>query len=152
MRIVSVFAALAFAAALSAAPAKDEKDGKDDIKKFAGDWTITGWKQAGNALDKEDLATAKWTVKDGKYKFELDGNAEEGTLKIDPSKKTPTVDLEISEGNDKGKTQPGIYKIDGDTITFCLGLPGAKDRPTDFSSTEDNGQILVTMKRKKRED
>jgi uncharacterized protein (TIGR03067 family) len=150
MRIASVFAALAFAAALSAAPAKDDKD---DLKKFAGDWAITSWKQAGSDLDKEELAAAKWAVKDGKYKFQLgDENSEEGKLKIDPSKKTPTVDLEITEGNDKGKVQPGIYKIDGDTITFCLALPGAKDRPTDFSSTEDNGHILVTMKRKKRED
>jgi uncharacterized protein (TIGR03067 family) len=134
-----------------AAPTK-EKEEKDDAKKFAGDWTITAWRQYGNDLDQDQLDTAKWTVKDDKYTFEMSGNLEEGKLKIDSSKKTPTVDLDITEGNCKGKGQPGIYKIDGDTITLCLAKPGGTDRPTDFTSTEDNQQILIVMKRKKKED
>jgi len=152
MRLFSLFAALAFAIPLVAAPAKEGKDDKDDLKKLAGDWTVTAWRQSGSDLDKEDLEGSKWAVKDGKYKFELGGNEEEGTIKLDPSKKVPTIDLAITEGNDKGKEQPGIYKIDGDTVTFCFARPGAKDRPTDFTSTEDNQNILITVKRKKKDD
>jgi uncharacterized protein (TIGR03067 family) len=134
-----------------AAPGKDKED-KDDLKKFEGDWKITSWRQYGRDLEAEALDTAKWTVKGDKYTFEMGGNQEEGKLKIDAAKKPMVCDLEITEGNDKGKGQPGIYKIDGDTLTVCFAAPGAKDRPKDFTSTEDDMQILVVMKRKKKED
>ena len=134
-----------------AAPAKDN-EAKDDLKKFEGNWTITSWRQYGQDLEKEGLETAKWTVKGDKYTFAMGGNEEEGKIKLDSSKKPATIDLDITEGMDKGKGQPGIYKIDGDTITIALAAPGAKDRPKDFTSTEDNMQILVTMKRKRKED
>jgi uncharacterized protein (TIGR03067 family) len=150
MRIVSLFATLGFTLALLAAPAKES--GKDDeLKKLAGDWSVIAWKQSGESLDDGDLEGAKWSVKDGKYTFELGGNTEEGTIKLDTSKKVWTIDLTITEGSDKGKEQPGIYKIDGETITFCFGRPGVKDRPKDFTSTADNENILITMKRKKKE-
>lgn len=145
--LFAVALGLAVACPAVAAPGKG-KDDKDDLKKFAGDWTVASWKQGGNDLDREQLDTAKWSVKDDKYTFEMGGNGEEGTIKLDPSKKTPTIDLTITGGNDKGKEQPGIYKIDGDTITFCFTRPGGTDRPTDFTSTEDNN-ILIVMKRKK---
>ena len=93
----------------------------------------------------------KWSVKGDKYKFSMGEMEEEGTIKIDAAKKPATLDFEITAGNDKGKNQVGIYKIDGDTMTICLAQPGVDKRPTDFTSTEDNGHILVTIKRKKKE-
>lgn len=153
MRFLSLCAlTVLLGASALAAPRAPAKDDKDDLKKLAGDWQVTGWKQAGNDLDKEELAAARWSVKGDKYKFAMGENAEEGTIKLDPSKKPATIDLTITEGADKGKQQPGIYKIDGDTVTFALAVPGGKERPTDFTSTEDNNQILITMKRKKRDD
>ena len=131
-----------------AAPGKDKED-KGDLKKLEGNWAVTSWKQAGAGLDADQLGTAKWTVKGDKYWFEMSDVGEEGTIKLDPTKKTPTIDLTITEGNDKGKEQPGIYKIDGDTVTSCFARPGEKDRPTEFKSTEDDGFILVVMKKKK---
>jgi uncharacterized protein (TIGR03067 family) len=148
MRSLFAVCLLVGASAALAAPAKDKED-KDDIKKFAGDWTVASWKQGGADLDADRLEAAKWSVKDNKYTFEMDGNAEEGTIKLDPTKKVPTIDLTITGGNDKGKEQPGIYKIDGDTITFCFARPGGTDRPKDFTSTEDDSNILIVMKRKK---
>jgi uncharacterized protein (TIGR03067 family) len=81
----------------------------------------------------------------------MEAGSEEGTMKLDPTKKPATIDLAITSGNDKGKSQVGIYKIDGDSITICLARPGETDRPTEFKSTEENGNILVTIKRKKKE-
>ena len=131
----------------TAAPAP--KDDKEDTKKFEGDWTFTAWESAGQALPQAALDMAKWSVKGDKYTFEMGEQKEEGTIKLDPAKKPATIDFAITSGNDKGKDQPGIYKVDGDTITICLARPGAKERPTDFKSTEDNGFILVTVKKNK---
>jgi len=156
MKLLSVLGAtlgfLLMGLGLLAAPgAKDEKD-KDDLKKFEGTWVFTSWEHAGEALPAEARDTARWTMKGEKYTFEFGGMTEEGTIKLDPSKKPATMDLAITEGQDKGKDQVGIYKIEGDTITVCLAPPGAKDRPTEFKSTEDNGFILVAIKRSKKDD
>jgi uncharacterized protein (TIGR03067 family) len=131
----------------TAAPAP--KDDKDDLKKFEGDWTFTAWVSSGQTLPQEALDMAKWSVKGDKYTFEMGEQKEEGTIKLDAAKKPATIDFAITAGNDKGKDQPGIYKVDGDTITICLARPGGKDRPTDFKATEENGFILVTIKKAK---
>ncbi|HEX3151265.1 MAG TPA: TIGR03067 domain-containing protein [Gemmataceae bacterium] len=132
-----------------AAPRPADKDDKDDAKKFLGEWMITKWEQAGFAQDQDTLDSSKWTFEKDKYIFDLGGNMEEGELKLDPKAKTPTLDLIIKTGNDAGKEQPGIYKIEGDTITVCMAMPGVKERPTEFSSTQENRQIVAVLKKKK---
>jgi uncharacterized protein (TIGR03067 family) len=124
---------------------------KDDLKKLQGAWNLTAWEQSGQPLPKEGLDSAKFSVKNNKYTFELHGVQEEGTIKLDSAKKPATIDLAITSGGDKGKDQVGIYRIEGDTITCCFARPGGKVRPTEFTSTQDNGHILVTIKRAKKD-
>jgi len=156
MKTFTPFAlALAFAGltlVALAAPKPANKDSEDPLKKFAGDWAVTSWKTGGDDLPAEALADSKWTVKGDKYTFNAGGEKEEGTIKLDPTAKPGTIDLAITAGDDKGKTQVGIYKIDGETITFCLNRPGEKDRPKDFKTTEDNNFLLITMKKKPKDD
>ena len=126
-----------FLVAPSGNAAPGPKDEKADLKKFEGNWIFASWDSNGQSLPQEFLDSCKWSVKGDKYTFEQGENKEEGSIKIDPSKKPATIDLDITSGNDKGKAQPGIYKIDGETITVCLARPGEK------------GHILVTLKRAK---
>jgi uncharacterized protein (TIGR03067 family) len=151
LALAGTLGSLAFVVGLIAA-APGTKDEKDALKKFEGDWVFSSWDHAGNPLPAEARETAKWTVKGEKYTFEFNDLKEEGTIKLDPGKKPATIDLAITEGEDKGNSQVGIYKMDGDTITVCLAPPGAKDRPTEFKSTEENGYILATIKRAKKDD
>lgn len=139
-------------APLSAAPGDRGKDDKNDLKKFAGDWTFSSWDQAGQSLPAEGLAVTRWGVKGDKYTFEAGEVKEEGTITLDPGKKPAAIDLKITAGPDRGKDQVGIYKFDGAAIVLCLAPPGAKDRPTEFKSTEENGCILVTIKPAKKDD
>jgi uncharacterized protein (TIGR03067 family) len=139
-----------FIGVLTAAPAPKEKDKDDkaDLKKLQGDWKIESWEQIGQQLG----VTGTWTFKDDKYTLDQSGNLEEGTIKLDTSKKPAVLDLDITAGNCKGKLQPGIYKFDGDTLVLCFAWPGTTERPTEFSSTMDNRCILITLKRAKKDD
>jgi hypothetical protein len=47
-----------------------------------------------------------------------------------------------------GKEIKGIDKLDGDTLTSCVALPG-KDRPTEFASKPGTGQTLRIFERVK---
>jgi uncharacterized protein (TIGR03067 family) len=151
IRFLSLAMGLVFLASTSgttAAPGLKEKEEATDLKKLQGDWEVTSWEQLGQAMD----LTAKWSFKDDKYTLQLGANLEEGSIKLEPGKKPATIDLVITGGNCKGKDQPGIYKIDGDTITFCFAWPGTTDRPTEFKSTAEGRTILVTVKRAKKDD
>jgi uncharacterized protein (TIGR03067 family) len=129
----------------SAAPGLKEKGDKADLKKLAGDWKVESWVQFGNPVPMD----ATWSFTGDKYTLTMPANTEEGSIKIGPEKKPPTIDLNITGGNCSGKEQPGIYKFDGDTLLVCLAWPGTTDRPTEFSSTAANRYILVTLKRAK---
>ena len=150
-RICTLAIAVAFLAAPSGAlgaPGLKEKEDDKDLKKLQGDWQVTSWEQLGQQMN----LTAKWSFKDDKYTLEMGNNLEEGTIKLEPGKKPATIDLVITGGNCKGKDQPGIYKIEGDTITFCFAWPGTTDRPTEFKSTAEGRTILITIKRAKKDD
>jgi uncharacterized protein (TIGR03067 family) len=139
------------AAPLAAAPGLKEKEKDNDLKKFEGEWVVQSWEQRGQPFPNL-VDTARWSIKGDKYSLDMPGAAlEEGTIKLDPAGKLSTIDLDITAGNDKGKLQVGIYKVEKDTITMCFNWPGVDGRPTDLSSTPDNGWILITMKRARKD-
>ena len=70
-------------------------------------------------------------------------------ITIDPSKKPKTIDYQMTDGFTKGKTQLGIYEVDGDTFKSCFGKPGT-ERPTEFTSKPGDGRTLSVWKREKQ--
>jgi uncharacterized protein (TIGR03067 family) len=118
--------------------------------KIEGTWLgisgITDGKKIPDEVIEKIMLTV--TVKAGKYSVSVDGKeVEAGTYKTDDSKKPPYLDLTITEGKDKGKTQLGIYKLDGDNLTVAFTTGDNKERPKDFKGGE--GLEVSVLKRKK---
>ena len=67
-----------------------------------------------------------------KYTQKVQDESEEGDYSIDASQSPKTIDLDIKTGNDKGKKQIGIYKIEDGKLTFIVAKAGSKDRPKSF--------------------
>src|SRR5437763_8723756 len=105
--------------------------------------------QNGNDMPEDMVKTGKRVSKDGVTTVSFDGKVYiKAKFTIDPSQKPKTIDYAVTEGTNKGKTQLGIYEIDGDTLKFCFAAP-EKPRPAEFASKADSGHTLSVWKREK---
>ncbi len=145
MRIVGTLLVLSAAGLLVADDAK-----KDDASALKGKWSIVSFSVNG-------VATADDSVKDLKMEFEGktynltagDTSVEKGEYTIDESKSPKTIDLAIKEGDDAGKQQVGLYKIEDGKLTIAFSLPGSKERPTSFKVEAKGAPVVVVMEKVK---
>ena len=111
---------------LGGAGADDRDAAKKELDRLQGEWTLVSATRDGKDMPAERVKGYKNTVKDDKFTITSDGKtAEEGALKLDPSKKLKEIDMILAEGN---KTALGIYELSGDTQKICTG--SADQRPT----------------------
>jgi uncharacterized protein (TIGR03067 family) len=112
-----------------------------------------GWQAVSYALDGQKASDED--MKKIKLVFDPAGKAtalNEGKVfiasatKIDPAKKPMTIDMTYTEGDLKGQTALGIYKIEDDLLTICRSAPN-KARPTEFSSEAGSGNTLMSYQR-----
>lgn len=100
----------------------------------------------------KDDKKGQLTFAGNKFTFMMDDETFKGTFKIHPGKKPKGIDMTVQEGKKyEGKTSLGIYKLEGDKLTWCANEPGREERPTEFSGgTGDKKMLLVVMDRKKK--
>jgi uncharacterized protein (TIGR03067 family) len=134
---------------LAAADDTKEEAARKDLKSLTGTWKVSSRETNGEKSPADSLR--------GMFvKVDTDGTAtltKEGKVihkvkwvNLDPTQKTKTVDMDVVEGEDKGKTLLAIYRIEGDQFTLCVASPG-KDRPTAFSGEVLGGHALMTYSR-----
>ncbi|MBI3410190.1 MAG: TIGR03067 domain-containing protein [Planctomycetes bacterium] len=121
-------------------------EGKTDLELFEGKWAIERLEETGKKASEEFVKTLEAVVKGDQITLRAKDNVVlELRIKIDPTKKPKTIDFTHLAGEDKGKTELGIYNLEGDTLRFCIDESG-KNRPTEFKSTPETN--LVILKRK----
>jgi uncharacterized protein (TIGR03067 family) len=132
--VVMVSAILVLASGLSAGG-----DEKAELDKLQGEWMVVSVETSGQKQDENQYKGLKvvvkgteWTPPRGKLMF---------TFTIDPTKKPKQLDLEVKGGS----TWQGIYKIEGDTLTFCRSHAAGGERPKEFKGGE--GVFLMVCKR-----
>jgi RNA polymerase sigma factor (sigma-70 family) len=127
------------------AAADKEKDQKDE-EAILGAWTVESAEEGGQKAPEGAFKLAKLTfAAEGKITvIQPDGTETKGTYKLDPTKKPK----EFSYTNHNNQTVPGIYKLEGDTLTVCFSRGG--DAPTEFVSKEGTTIVLQVHKREKK--
>jgi uncharacterized protein (TIGR03067 family) len=127
-----------------------EDDAKAEMAKVEGEWSMVSGVSNGYPLPEEAVKTGKRVAKGGETTIHLMGRLYfKAKVTIDPAKTPKTIDYAMTEGPTKGKTQLGIYEVDGDTVKFCFGAPG-KGRPEKFTAEEGSGRTLSVWKRVKK--
>jgi uncharacterized protein (TIGR03067 family) len=123
---------------------------KDDADAIKGKWVAVTIKQGATSLPAEFVKAFKFDF-DGKNYTNTGpgGQSEEGGYTLDSSKSPKTIDFDIKTGNDKGKKQLAIYKIDGDKLTIVASQAGSTDRPKSLEPEENSPELLVVLEREK---
>jgi RNA polymerase sigma-70 factor (ECF subfamily) len=126
---------------------------KTDAEKILGVWTFDSGKADGQELqgaEGERIKNSTYEFTADKLSIKHKDGTREAGYKLDPSAKPKTLDLIVSIPGGE-ETRPGIYKLEGDTLTYCAKMrPGADERPTEFESKEGSGIVLMVLKREKK--
>ncbi len=101
-----------------------------------GEWKTLSVKQGGQALPDDITKMMKFNFDGKKYLQTLGDQKEEGEYTLDAAQTPKTIDLDIKTGNDQGKKQLGIYKIEDAKLTLIFAEAGSKERPKSFTPAE----------------
>jgi uncharacterized protein (TIGR03067 family) len=121
---------------------------KDDSEKVQGTWTMVFAADSGRALPAEDIAHHQLVMRGDKYTlFKAEDKLHDhGTFRLNPTQSPRAIDITEDQGPHKGKTNRGIYLLDGDTFVVCYNLPHM-GRPTEFTSRPGGSVFLFIYKR-----
>jgi len=130
-----------------------DDDVKKELKALEGKWKAVALEAGGKPLPKESVPEFIFIVAaDGKSTGQMGKVEYQSTITIDSKKSPKTIDNSHDSGAYKGKSQYGIYKLEGDKWTVCMTSPGAKesDRPKSFD-TKDTANVVFVFERMKKE-
>ena len=118
--------------------------------KLDGAWTAVSAERNGKPAD--ELKGHRLTFAGDTFVIERDGKTiYKGTFKTDPAKKPAQIDFQNTEGEAKGKTWRGIYRLEGDTLKTVDNAPDTtKPRPARFATKPDSGHVMLTFTRAAR--
>lgn len=90
----------------------------------------------------EDLAAIVRYIFDGDRVTLMEGDqkAGEGVIRLDPAAEPKTFDFTATGGPQVGATALGIYRVEGDALTMCMGV----ERPPGFTGAGEAALVELT--------
>jgi uncharacterized protein (TIGR03067 family) len=126
-------------------------DVRKELKALQGKWKTVAMEAAGQSSPKDEIPAFTFVVAaDGKSTGQTPQEEFRFTITVNPRNNPKTIENLHESGEQKGKKQYGIYKLEGDKFTVCMTLPGSaeKDRPKDFT-TKDTTNVVFVFERVK---
>jgi uncharacterized protein (TIGR03067 family) len=118
------------------------------LKELEGTYKVTALEKGGKAAPKDLSDSLKVTFKGEEFMFKIGDEEKKAKIKVDSSKTPNTIDITPSDGPEKGKTFPGIFKLDKGELTLVFTEKG--DRPKEFKSEGET--MMVKMKKDEKKD
>jgi uncharacterized protein (TIGR03067 family) len=138
---------------------------KGDLDLAQGTWVVVSVEADGKPFDKdqvEQIKSCDLVITGNKVVVKIPPEQLKGkdfpatvSFKIDPMTKPKSVDIKVQQ-RDREYNYKGIYSLEGDKLTVCIGLGDPKgagtginsERPTEFTTKENSNRMLGQFKRK----
>lgn len=118
----------------------------EQLRALEGTWQFTSLEIDGAIIPAGTLGASRILMDGDRFRTESPEADYEGIFTIDTEASPPHIDIEFVSGPEAGNTCRGIYRIDGDDLTLCLGLVGAV-RPAQFATRPGSGHALEQLHR-----
>lgn len=117
-------------------------------QELAGRWQAVSYALNGSKATDEQMKKVQLVIDEaGRCSAFSDGKLFiASTSRLDPAQEPMAIDMTYTEGDHKGTTSLGIYKIEDGLLTICR-TPAGKPRPTEFVSTPGSKLTLMTYRR-----
>ena len=114
------------------------------LKELEGTYKMTHAEKSGTAARKELVDAGTVTITGDEFVITFGPDDKKvSKIKVNADAKPATIDIVPSDGDAKGKTFPGIYKLEKGELTLVFSEKG--DRPKEFKS--DDEAILLKLKK-----
>jgi len=118
----------------------------EHLRALEGEWAFEFLETDGQRMPTAASESAKLLIDGDLFRMESTEATYEGIFNIDVDKNPTHIDIEFVEGPEAGEWSYGIYALDGDVLTFCLGLVGSS-RPAAFVTSAGSGHALERLRR-----
>ncbi len=132
---------------------REKRDYKEALaavgrQELAGRWQSVSYALDGKKATDEQMKKIQLVIdREGKAAALNDGKVFiASAITVDPSTDPMSMDVTYTDGDYKGTTSLGIYKIEDGVLTICRA-PAKKPRPMAFGSAPGSGLTLMTYKR-----
>jgi uncharacterized protein (TIGR03067 family) len=119
-----------------------------ELAALQGTWQLISAETNGKKLPEDQVNQIRVKIEKDHHTVTFGDQvvAREVKFTLDPTTQPKSIEDTLSEEPNKGKKIRGIYRVEGDSLTSCVGAIDAP-RPTEFSSKPGSGQSLRRFKR-----
>lgn len=144
---ISIALAL-FVGAHSQSAGGDSDEDRAEKKKLQGTWRVIAAEAKGEVAPQKDIEEME-IIFSGDAIVVREGTKvqERFVYKLDVTKAPKTIDFTFTEGKKKGRTDRGIYLLDGNDLKICIQEDKDALRPRDFTTRPGTELSLVILRR-----
>jgi len=114
------------------------------LRSMEGTWAFQSLEVDGQAMPTSMLGNSHLLIDGDRFRMESPEAVYEGIFVIDAEKVPQHIDIDFVEGPEAGNRCEGLFELDGDRFTICLGLAGSS-RPQTFATAPGSGHALEKL-------
>lgn len=129
-------------------PMQDARGASTESHELMGTWQLVYAESDGKPTPAERIQNIRVVIGESTHSVYIGEQeiAHNVSFTIDQTANPKTTEDTLNEGADRGKKILGIYRLDGDTLTSCVGGID-KDRPNEFATSPGSGVTLRVFRR-----
>jgi len=120
----------------------------DRLRAMEGTWSFRSLEIDGQSVPASMLGNSSLLIDGDRFRTESPEANYDGIFTIDIEHTPHLIDIEFVEGPEAGNRCEGLFELNGDQFTLCLGLVGSS-RPERFATSPGSGHALEHLVRTK---